>query len=386
MPDPKSSALRNSAPPHAPPRLRVVGFRDSDDELGAFRVGPDCSILVAMDRIDRNAKGIVLVTDDSGRLMGTITDGDVRRAILARTDLEAPLRSLLERKQRVGNGGPIVGRAGMSRDEMAALLNQHTIHQLPILDAADRVVDLVTLEDLLPDYAPPLEAVIMAGGFGTRLQPLTNDTPKPMLPVGGRPLLEVAVSQLQRAGIRRVNVTTHYLPDKIVSHFGDGRRFGVELNYVNEESPLGTAGALQLLEPWSTTLLVMNGDILTDVNIRSLLSYHREHDAAFTVAVRQYEFRVPYGVVEGEEGMVRAIVEKPELSFFVNAGIYLIEPEVREFISPGLRLDMPDLVRSLIDAGRRVANFPVREYWLDIGRHTDYEQAQQDIRNGKVSA
>ena len=207
-----------------------------------------------------------------------------------------------------------------------------------------------------------------------------------MLPVGGRPLLEVAVSQLQRAGIRRVNVTTHYLPDKIVSHFGDGRRFGVELNYVNEESPLGTAGALQLLEPWSTTLLVMNGDILTDVNIRSLLSYHREHDAAFTVAVRQYEFRVPYGVVEGEEGMVRAIVEKPELSFFVNAGIYLIEPEVREFISPGLRLDMPDLVRSLIDAGRRVANFPVREYWLDIGRHTDYEQAQQDIRNGKVSA
>jgi len=231
-----------------------------------------------------------------------------------------------------------------------------------------------------------LEAVIMAGGFGTRLQPLTNDTPKPMLPVGGRPLLEVAVSQLQRAGIRRVNVTTHYLPDKIVNHFGDGRRFGVELNYVNEESPLGTAGALQLLEPWSTTLLVMNGDILTDVNIRSLLSYHREHDAAFTVAVRQYEFRVPYGVVEGEEGMVRAIVEKPELSFFVNAGIYLIEPEVREFISPGFRLDMPDLVRSLIDAGRRVANFPVREYWLDIGRHTDYEQAQQDIRNGKVSA
>ena len=351
-----------------------------------FCVGPDCTIRAAIDRIDKVAKGIVLVTDENRRLVGTITDGDIRRAILSRMDLDTPLGQLLEKKHPSRRGRPVVGALDMSRDEMIALLNAHTIHQLPILDELGRVLDLVTLEDLLPDYVPQLEAVIMAGGFGKRLHPLTNDTPKPMLPVGGRPLLEVAVSQLQRAGVRRVNVTTHYLPDKIVNHFGDGAKFGVELNYVNEESPLGTAGALQLLTDWSSTMIVMNGDILTDINIRSMLSYHREHNALFTVAVRQYEFRVPYGVVEGEDGLVRAIVEKPELSFFVNAGIYLIEPEVRRYIRNGERLDMPDLVKALIDDGRTVANFPVREYWLDIGRHTDYEQAQQDIQNGRVAA
>ncbi|MGC3972607.1 MAG: nucleotidyltransferase family protein [Pirellulales bacterium] len=380
----KNKPARTSTAAELPP-LRVFGG-DKPSTIETFCITPEASIRDAIDRIDKGAKGIVLVVDDCRRLLGTITDGDIRRAILARTQLDEPLGKLLDQKSAANKRRPVVGYVGMSRDEMTSLLNLHTVHQLPILDDAGCVVDLVTLESLLPDYAPPLEAVIMAGGFGTRLQPLTNDTPKPMLPVGGRPLLEVAVSQLQRAGIRRVNVTTHYLPDKIVNHFGDGAKFGVELNYVNEESPLGTAGALQLLESWPSTIIVMNGDILTDINIQSMLRYHREHDAMFTVAVRQYEFRVPYGVVEGCDGLVCAIVEKPELSFFVNAGIYMIEPEVRRYIRDGERLDMPDLVRALIDDGRTVANFPVREYWLDIGRHTDYEQAQQDIQNGRVAA
>lgn len=380
----KKKSVRPAATADAQP-LRLFGG-DKPEAIEAYCIAPQASIRDAIDRIDKGAKGIVLVVDDRRRLLGTITDGDIRRAILARTQLDEPLGRLLEQKAATADRRPVTGYVGMTRDEMTSLLNLHTIHQLPILDDDGRVVDLVTLETLLPDYAPPLEAVIMAGGFGTRLQPLTNDTPKPMLPVGGRPLLEVAVSQLQRAGIRRVNVTTHYLPDKIVDHFGDGARFGVELKYVNEASPLGTAGALQLLESWPSTIIVMNGDILTDINIQSMLRYHREHEALFTVAVRQFEFRVPYGVVEGHGGLVRAIVEKPELSFFVNAGIYMIEPEVRRYIRDGERLDMPDLVRALIDDGRTVANFPIREYWLDIGRHTDYEQAQQDIQNGRVAA
>lgn len=349
-------------------------------------IRPDCPLREAIDRIDKNAKGIVLVTDSERRLLGTITDGDVRRAILARTGLDSPVSDLFERKAASPHGTPVVGSVGMTSAEMVKLLTQHTVHQLPIVDDDGRVVDLITMDELLPDHAQNLDAVIMAGGFGKRLYPLTNDTPKPMLLVGGKPLLELAVSQLRRAGIRRVNVTTHYLPEKIVEHFGNGERFGVDLKYVNEDNPLGTAGALRLVDKWDSTMLVMNGDILTDINIPSLLRYHRENRAAFTVAVRHYEFRIPYGVVEGKDGLVQAIVEKPELSFFVNAGIYLIEPEVREYIADGVRCDMPDLVRTLIADGLRVANFPVREYWLDIGQPNDYAQAQKDIQNGRIAA
>lgn len=338
--------------------------------------------------IDVNGKGIALVIDDDGRLLATLTDGDIRRAILAGIELESPLTDLLDRKRLYlsPHRQPVTGRRDMTPAEMLLVLKRHQLHQLPLLDDEDRVVDLVTLDDLLPNCAPPMEAVIMAGGFGTRLQPLTNDTPKPMLPVGGRPLLEVAVDRLQRAGIRRVNVTTHYLPEKIIQHFGDGKGFGVDLNYIQEENPLGTAGALRLLPPWEATLLVMNGDILTDMNFRSLFSFHREHQAVFTVAVRRYELRVPYGVVEGEHGIVSGIVEKPTFSLFVNAGIYLLEPVVRELIPENQRMDMPTLVQQLIDRGLPVASYPILEYWLDIGQPADYEQAQDDMLSGRVAA
>ncbi len=357
------------------------------------RIEPYCtreetSLREVLRLIDANGKGIALVVNAAGRLLATLTDGDIRRAILAGIELEEPLTVLLDRKRRYlsPHREPVTGRAEMTAEEMLQLLNRHQLHQLPLLDAQGRVVDLVTLDDLLPNYAQPMEAVIMAGGFGTRLQPLTNDTPKPMLPVGGRPLLEVAVDRLQRAGIRRVNVTTHYLPEKIIEHFGDGTGFGVDLNYVQEENPLGTAGALRLLPPWEATLLVMNGDILTDMNFRSLFSFHREHQAVFTVAVRRYELRVPYGVVEGEHGIVSGIVEKPTFSLFVNAGIYLLEPAVRELIPENQRMDMPTLVHQLIDQGLPVASFPILEYWLDIGQPADYEQAQHDMLSGRVAA
>ncbi len=348
----------------------------------------DASIRDVLTLIDANGKGIALVVDKQRRLIATLTDGDIRRGILAGIDVEAPLKALMDRKRWTisPHRKPVTGTVEMTRAQMLELLNRHQLRQLPILDRQGRVVSLVTLDDLLPDSPLPIEAVIMAGGFGTRLQPLTNDTPKPMLPVGGRPLLEVAVGQLQRAGIRRVNVTTHYLPEKIIEHFGDGNRFGVDLNYVQEENPLGTAGALRLLEPWESTLLVMNGDILTNVNFKNLYTFHQEHQAIFTVAVRRYEFRVPYGVVEGQDGIITKIVEKPAVSFFVNAGIYLLEPQVRDLIPSDQRLDMPSLVQKLIDQKLPVASFPILEYWLDIGQPADYEQAQNDILSGRVAA
>ena len=225
----------------------------------------------------------------------------------------------------------------------------------------------------------------MAGGSGTRLRPLTEDLPKPMLPVGDRPLMEVIIDQLRQSGIGRVNITTHYLPEKITDYFGNGENFGVELNYVSEDRPLGTAGSLGLIDWPRETLLVINGDILTKVNFRAMLDYHQEHRADITVGVRKYDIQVPYGVVECEDQRVCRLREKPNLSFFVNAGIYMLEPSVNEHIPNGQHYDMTDLIERLIHKGRSVVSFPIVEYWLDIGEPSDYERAQKDMKNGGIN-
>lgn len=353
-------------------------------EIERFLVSPDKSIREAMARIDRSAKGIALVVDEERRLVGTITDGDVRRAILAGISLDTPVSELLARKAGTAYPRPITAPASSERSALRSLMQERGIRQVPLLDEAERVVDLVVLDELLPERVLPLQAVVMAGGAGTRLRPLTEGTPKPMLPIGGRPLLERTVEQLRLAGIRRVNVTTHYHPEKIREHFGDGRAFGVEMDYVTEDRPLGTAGALGLLEETAEPLLVINGDILTRVDFRTLLDYHRKHGADLTVGVRQYDLQVPYGVMECEGPYVRQVREKPTLRFLVNAGIYLLEPSVRHLIPSGERFDMTDLIQRLLENGRPVVSFPIVEYWLDIGQYEDYERAQQDVDSGRL--
>jgi NDP-sugar pyrophosphorylase family protein len=223
-----------------------------------------------------------------------------------------------------------------------------------------------------------MQAVVMAGGFGTRLRPLTEQVPKPMLPVGNRPLLELIIDQLRRAGIPRVNLTTHYQQEVITKHFGNGDGFGIEIHYVQEDQPLGTAGALGLLEFSDEPLLVINGDILTRVDFHAMLDFHREHRADMTVAVRQQEIHLPYGVVETNGVTIHGIVEKPVLSHFMNAGFYLLNPQVCQYIPVGQPYDMPDLILRLIGEGYKIVSFPVREYWLDIGRIEDYQQAIAD--------
>jgi NDP-sugar pyrophosphorylase family protein len=303
--------------------------------------------------------------------------------VLAALDLDAPLHTLLERKAGSPYPQPVTAPASSDQATLLALMQEHCLRHVPLLDADGRVVDLVTLTDLLPDQVLPLQAVIMAGGFGTRLRPLTEDLPKPMLTVGGRPIMERIVEQLQQAGIRQVNVTTHYKPEKIIDHFGDGQAFGVSLTYVNEEQPLGTGGALGLIEAPEEPMLVINGDILTRVDFGAMLEYHREHHADMTVAVRQYDLQVPYGVIECAGAYVQGIREKPMLHFLVNAGMYLLEPSVYRYIPKGERFDMPDLIERLLAGGRTVVSFPVVEYWLDIGQHAEYERAQQDARSSE---
>jgi NDP-sugar pyrophosphorylase family protein len=264
-------------------------------------------------------------------------------------------------------------------------MTRHRLEHIPLVDGDGRVADIALLKDLALDRRLPLRALVMAGGFGTRLKPLTDDRPKSMLPVGDRPLLEMIVEQLEQAGIRQINLATHYRADMIERHFGDGRQFNVEIQYVNEGEPLGTAGALGLLEGPDSgePILVINGDIVTQVNFRAMLDFHRVHAADMTVAVRPFEIKVPYGVIAVSDVMVTGISEKPVIRSFVNAGIYLVNSDVRRVIANGERCDMTDIISRLLAAGRRVVSFPLREYWIDIGQADDYAQAVADAEEGK---
>lgn len=347
-------------------------------------VSPQTSLREVIICINANASGIALVVDDNKCLLGVITDGDIRRAMLANTDLTLDSETLLQSKRHP----PISATIHTSYTDLVALVRKTKVSHIPILDDVGRVVDLIGLDDLLlaNDAPLPVQAVVMAGGYGTRLQPLTTSLPKPMLPVGERPLMERIIRQFSQIGIRQVNITTHYLGGKITDYFGDGTRFGVEMKYVPEEELLGTAGGLGLMPTPDTPMLVINGDILTDVDFRAMFAFHKEHNADLTVAVRQHDMQVPYGVINSDGPYVREVIEKPMQKFFVNAGIYLVEPLAHRLIPKGQHFDMTDLIQRLLDQQRVVVSFPIWEYWRDIGQHSDYKQAQDDVKNGKLNA
>lgn len=348
-------------------------------DLARLLVSPDASIREVMRSLDRGAKGIVLVVDARRRLIDTITDGDVRRAILASTDLDLPVQRLIDGKDRRAGHAPVTAPAGTPEHDLLQVMNAQEVRHVPLVDPEGRVVDVAVLSELVKESELPLTAVVMAGGLGTRLHPLTEHLPKPMLPVGDRPLLAHIIGQLREAGIRQLSVTTHYKAEAISEHFGDGREFGVEIEYLHEDLPLGTAGALARVDA-DQPLLVMNGDILTRVDFRALRDFHQQHRADMTVGVRQFDLKIPYGVVETDGPLVTGLAEKPTISHFVNAGLYLVNADVRSLVPLDVRFDMTDLIHAALGAGRRVACFPIREYWIDIGQMTDYEQAQNDLR------
>lgn len=342
------------------------------------------TLRAAAERINETARGIVLVVDSEQRLLGTVSDGDIRRAMLDGLAMTTTVGEVLGRKSGSAYPQPVTAMVGTSHAELVRLIRTRGVRQVPVVDEHGRVHDLVTWTDLVPDEVLPLQAVIMAGGQGSRLRPLTDKTPKPMLPVGEKPLMEHIVEQLRGAGVQRVNVTTHYKSERITEHFGNGERFGVSIEYIAEPTPLGTAGALSLLGGVDEPILVINGDILTTVDFRAMLDFHKEQAAELTVAVREYDIRVPYGVLDCSGPLVVGVHEKPMLSLNVAAGIYLMEPEVLALIEVGEHVDMPELVERLLAEQRVVSSFPIVEYWLDIGHEEDYRQAQEDLKNGRL--
>jgi dTDP-glucose pyrophosphorylase/CBS domain-containing protein len=346
--------------------------------LESVVVSPATSVADAIQSLDKAGTGALVLCTPDRILRGLLTDGDIRRAILQGKPMNAPCDTIATRM-------PMVAPRFITSSEALDLMNQHDINHLPLVDTDNRVVEFLLRKDLLPDVRLDLSAVIMAGGYGKRLLPLTENVPKPMLPVGDRPLLELIIQQLRRSGIRDVNLTTHYLPESIVNHFGNGEDFGVRLNYLQEEHPMGTAGGLKQMSRPTGPVLVINGDILTGVHFEEMLLYHRHHLAELTVGVRRYDMQVPYGVVECKGERIIRLQEKPSLSFFINAGTYLLEPSVWDYIPQGRRFDMTDLIQALLDNGRPVASFPIMEYWLDVGRHEDYQKAQEDVRKGDIA-
>ena len=335
-------------------------------------VAPGTSIRETIRIMEQGSLKIALVVNEERRLLGTVVDGDVRRGILKGCLLDGAVREVM-------TSSPTVASPKDGRDTILSLMRQKQVRQVPVVDEHGVLVGLEVLDVLsaLPKWDNPV--VLMAGGLGTRLSPLTVDLPKPLLKIGNKPILEKILDNFVVQGFNRFFISVNYKSDLIEAHFGDGSQWGVTIEYLREEKKLGTAGALGLLPPQKESpVLVMNGDVLTKVDFKQLLDFHQEHKAVATMCVREYDFQVPYGVVKLDQHRIASIEEKPVQRVFVNAGMYVLEPEVLGLVPCGSYFDMPSLFQKLVDQQKETAVFPVREYWIDIGRHDDFVRAQSE--------
>lgn len=340
--------------------------------IQANLIGEDATVLSAVERMDAVRRKLLLVVDDDGRLRGALTDGDIRRGLMRRVSVEAPVTEIMNRT-------PVALKAGVRDRAALRRLEALGVSLAPVVDDQGRVTGLY------PDAVGPARprdnlVVIMAGGRGVRLAPLTRDCPKPMLKVAGRPLLETIIERLRAEGFRRIRLAVNYLAEVIEDHFGDGSALDVEIRYLREDHPRGTAGALSLLdEPVEAPMLVMNGDVLTRVGFGDLIDFHQGLGAEATLCVREHSFQSPHGVAETDGPRLVSLKEKPTFRWLANAGIYCLDPAALARVPAEGRFDMPDLLAGLAADGRLVGAFPLHEYWLDIGRPPDFETAQQDF-------
>ena len=332
------------------------------------------SIKQTLQVIDKGAKQIALVVDELGRLQGTVSDGDVRRALLKNISLDVPVSEIM-------NPNPAVAHVSQGREAGLRLMRERNLRHIPVVNDQGMLISVWTLQELAQLDKIDTPVVLMAGGLGSRLGELTRDCPKPLLHVGGKPILEIIINNLANAGFYKLWLAVNYKAEMVESYFGDGSEWGVEINYLRENEPLGTAGALSLLsEPLNSHFLVMNGDILTKLPFRTFFESHCDSGKSATMVVKVYEMQVPYGVISiAENKDILDISEKPVQKFRVNAGVYALSPEIFEYIPKGVAFTMPALFKALIANGKSTAVYELNDYWLDIGRIADYQQANEDI-------
>ena len=335
---------------------------------------PSNTIQETLKIIDQEGFGIALVVDSQLHLLGTVTDGDIRRALIQN-------KSLSTEVSQVMSSNPITVTDRESRADVLRLMNTKGISVIPRI-INGQVVGVETLKQVLQPKKRDNPIFIMAGGFGTRLRPLTDNCPKPMLRVGDKPMLEHLINQFRVLGFYDFYISTHYMPEVIHTHFGNGSEWDINITYIHESTPLGTGGALGLLPKNlpKLPLIMMNGDVLTKINFTELLSHHESNNLDATMCVREMEYKISYGVVESEDGLITNMVEKPTYRYHINTGIYVLSPEYVSSVKPNTQIDLPTLLEQRIDTDKKVGIYTTHEYWLDIGQMTDYQKAQQDIK------
>jgi dTDP-glucose pyrophosphorylase len=330
------------------------------------------TIKEALKIIDEGAIRIAIVLDGDERVIGTLTDGDIRRGLLGGLSLDSTIENLYFKE-------PVLANINDSKEEIIQKALRKQIYQIPIVDNDGKFVKIEELSNLLKVNTKHNRVILMAGGLGTRLRPLTQDIPKPLLKVGNKPILETIIENFAKYGFVNITISVNYKADMIREYFGDGSEFGVNIDYIQESKRMGTAGALSLIKDRpQEPFFVMNADLLTNVNFEHLLDFHLIEHSVATMCVREYDYQVPYGVIEIEGSNIVSIKEKPLHKFFVNAGIYVLSPQIFEYIPKDQFYDMPTLFDDIIKDELKSISFPVHEYWLDIGRMSDFEQAQHE--------
>ncbi|MFC3079671.1 sugar phosphate nucleotidyltransferase [Phenylobacterium terrae] len=340
------------------------------DVIG-LTMGRNGSVRDALDIIDRQEPKIALVVDQDRRLQGVVTDGDIRRFLLRGGDISAPISLAM-------NEDPVVAPTDWDPELVLLTMRVRSLRQVPVVDEGRRLLGVYVAPERIITSQMPAPVLIMAGGKGSRLAPFTDLVPKPMLDIAGTPMLEIIIRRLVLQGFTKFYLAIHHLGHIIQDHFGDGSRWGCSIDYVEEEAPLGTGGALGLLPPHVTgDVLVMNGDLLTTLDCARMVAFHKARDAALTVCARAHEMEVPFGVITQVDGIVRGIVEKPVHRTLVNSGVYVVSQSARRYIAPGVPMLMTDLISELILQRETVASFLSRAEWVDVGRPDDLRRVRE---------
>jgi len=340
----------------------------------------NATIAQAIRNLDQIAIKIVLIANESGVLEGTISDGDIRRGLLKGLDLNSPVASVIHRNA-------LVVPPDMGRELVMQLMIANKIQQIPVVDKQNHVVGLHLWDEITTPVTRSNLMVIMAGGIGTRLRPHTENCPKPLLPVAGKPMLEHIIDRAKLEGFTHFVLAIHYLGHKIEEYFGNGERLGVQVDYLREESPLGTAGALGLLNPLpNAPFVVTNGDVITDIRYGELLDFHTRHTATATMAVRVHEWQHPFGVVQTQGVEIVGFEEKPVHRSYINAGVYALEPVALSVLTQDAHCDMPTLFERLQAKAQLTVAYPMHEPWLDVGRPADLQEANKVVNGNRMDS
>jgi len=339
------------------------------NELDSITILQGESIYKAIEKITKNRKQFILVTNDSFKLLGIVTDGDIRRGVLKGVTLD-------ECVEKIMNPDPFKAKVEDTKEKIFDNMKANSLHQCPVVDSKNKVIRVDYLENFNLKLNRDNWIVIMAGGLGKRLHPLTEDIPKPLVEVKGKPMLETIILELKKHGFRNIYLTVNHKFKMIEEYFGDGSQYGVNIKYVREKKRLGTAGSLSLLEELpKLPLIVMNCDLVTNINYSGLLNFHQSHNSVATMCVKEYDFEIPYGVAKIEHGLIVGLEEKPSHRCYINAGIYVLNPEIIKLVPKNKYYDMTQFFENIIMDNISPSAFPVLEEWIDVGSLKDWKQA-----------